>query len=201
MIIVPELETVVILTPRTGSGALKEALLRTYSNAFMLYRHMEADGVPYAYDRWKRVGVVRNPIDRLYSLYRFIKFGDGGTYALFPELWERLQLSVQGTFEDWLIRNETPFTTGHDPMGRGRFWPQFMVKHSLPENHKSQFIYLRPDLGTEILKFGDMAAIEARLGVQLGHKNGTGPHDRPFLSPEAMRHILAFHRWDVEASR
>jgi hypothetical protein len=201
MIIVPELETVVILPPRTGSGSLKEALLATYPKAVMLYRHMEADGVPIGYDRWRKVGVVRNPIDRLHSMYRFIKFSGGGSYADYPELWKRLQKSVAGEFEDWLLNNEMVFTQGHDSAGRGRYWPQFSTIHSLPENRKSQFIYLRPDLGTELLKFGDWGAIEGRLGVQLGHKNGTGSYERPHLSPEAMRHIVAFHRWDVEASR
>ena len=73
MILIPEIETIVILVPRTGSGSLKRAILKTYSKAHVLYRHMEADGVPHGYDRWRRVGVARNPLDRLWSLYKFCK--------------------------------------------------------------------------------------------------------------------------------
>ena len=201
MIIVPELETVVILVPRTGSGSLKQALLATYPNAFMPYRHMEADGVPHGYDRWARVGVIRNPIDRLHSLYKFCKRGrNARTYDCYPSYWDALEASVERSFEDWLVHNDLAFTNAYCSHGSG-FNPQFSVLHSIPENRKSAFFYLRPDLGTEILQFSDIRSIEARLGVQLGHRNETERTERPHLSPEAMRHMVAFHQWDFEAAR
>lgn len=72
MILIPNLKVVLILVPRTGSGSLKRAVLNQYPDALLLYRHMEADGVPQGYDRWQKVGVLRNPQDRLWSLYKFL---------------------------------------------------------------------------------------------------------------------------------
>ncbi len=46
MIIIPELTTVVVCPPRTGSTSLKDAILERYTEAFMLYRHMEANQIP-----------------------------------------------------------------------------------------------------------------------------------------------------------
>jgi hypothetical protein len=62
-----------ILTPRTGTRALKRAIAERYPQSFMLYRHMEADGVPQGYDRWPKIGVVREPVARLWSLYKYLK--------------------------------------------------------------------------------------------------------------------------------
>ena len=49
MILIPEIEAVVILVPRTGSGSLYRAVLDRYPKALMPYRHMEADGVYMRY--------------------------------------------------------------------------------------------------------------------------------------------------------
>ncbi|MBL3684559.1 hypothetical protein F2981_16960 [Sinorhizobium meliloti] len=43
-----------------------------YPRSTLIYRHMEADGVPAGYDRWRKVGVVRHPVERLWSLYKFL---------------------------------------------------------------------------------------------------------------------------------
>lgn len=196
MIIVPEIETVVLLVPRTGSGSLKRALLARYPNAFMLYRHMEADGVPAGYDRWRRVGVCRNPLDRLWSLYKFIRTTGGGSYREWPELWARLQASLNRPFSEWVTDNETVFTNSHDSAGKGRFWPQFSILHSIPENRKSQFVYLRPDLGTKIVRFEDRHDLAAALDVELPHVNATDSCPPPELSPEAADHMDRFFEWD-----
>ena len=74
MIIIPEAEAVVILTPRAGSTALKRMLLnRDYPQAFSPYRHMEADGVPAGYEHYQKFGVVRKPLARLWSVYCFLQ--------------------------------------------------------------------------------------------------------------------------------
>jgi hypothetical protein len=43
MILIPEIETVLILVPRTGTGSLRRAVLQRYPRAMLIYRHMEAD--------------------------------------------------------------------------------------------------------------------------------------------------------------
>lgn len=196
MLIVPEIETVVLLVPRTGSGSLKAAVLNRYPEAMPLYRHMEADGVPLGYDRWRRVGVCRNPVDRLWSLFKFIRASKGGSYAKWPDLWRRLQASVNVPFSDWVVANETVFSNGHDSAeGRG-YWPHYAVNHSVPENRKSQFFYLRPDLGTHITRFEERHDLAASLDIELPHLNATDSCPPPELTPEAKAHMESFFEWD-----
>lgn len=214
MIIVPEIETVIILTPRCGSGALRDALLTTYPKAMMVYRHMEADGVPQGYDRWRRLGVVRHPVDRLWSLYKFIQLvaerspDHDGKGKWEPAYVEALARSLDGrSFNDWIVLNETVFTSPYDSAGHGRFWPTFTVRHPLPENRKSQFVYLRPDLGTEVWQFHALQHLAQNLGIVLAEDSrGVISHKTdgrvpPKLSPEARDHVSRVFAWDLEATR
>ena len=73
----------------------------------MLYRHMEADGVPHGYDRWRKVGVVRNPVDRLWSLYKYLqRFGLDWCAEHDETYTARMRASVEQPFEQWLIGND-----------------------------------------------------------------------------------------------
>lgn len=196
MIIIPELETVVILVPRTGSGSLRRAIASRYPRSTMIYRHMEADGVPHGYDRWPKVGVVRHPVDRLWSLYKFLKNFTGYEASYVAAM----RRSVNAPFCEWLVHNREVFTNPYDRSGGNGFFPVFSVLHSLPENQKSQFVYLRPDLGTRIYRHDELHMLESRLGVRLGdtHKTDDTPHPR--LTQEAERHVNSFFDWDLLAT-
>lgn len=199
MILIPEKQTVVILVPRTGSGTLRRAIMATHPKAMMVYRHMEADGVPAGYDRWRRVGIVRHPLARLWSLYKFL--GDfGGDHD--PAYIAAMRASVQRPFEDWLLHNQTVFTSPYDSAGRGRYWPVFTVRHPLPENRKSQFIYLRPDLGTEVFAYEDIDRLAGQIGVTLpaARHNGTEEYPPPVLSDEARAYMERMFAWDFAAA-
>lgn len=196
MILVPELETVVILVPRTGSGSLRRAIARAYPRSILLYRHMEADGVPPGYDRWRKVGVLRDPLDRLWSLYKFLKqFGGDHDQAYI----ESMRASVRDPFDIWLRSNQTVFTSPYDSAGYGRFFPQYTVRHPVPENWKSQFVYLRPDLGTEVIGYSDLDVLAARLKVELPRENVTTRETSPPLSGETRNHLNRVFKWDWSA--
>jgi len=198
MILIPEIETVVVLVPRTGSGSLRRAVADAYPRSMLLYRHMEADGVPHGYDRWRKVGVVRHPTERLWSLYKFLRDFDGNHDLAYIE---SMRASVRMPFSDWLLSNQTPFTTPYDSAGLGRFFPNYTVHHPLPENRKSQFMYLRPDLGTTVYQFTDLEAFGTALGVQLGRHNRTSADDAPNLSAEAEAHMRRWFAWDFDAAQ
>lgn len=197
MILIPEIQTVVVLVPRTGTASLRRAVAARYKHSIMLYRHMEADGVPHGYDRWRKVGVVRHPTERLWSLYKFLRDFDGKHD---PAYIESMRRSVRMPFSEWILGNLTPFTTPYDSAGYGRFFPSYTVRHPLPENRKSQFLYLRPDLGTSIYRFTDLAAFGAELDVQLDRHNRTSDDAPPELSAEAEAHMRRWFAWDFDAA-
>lgn len=199
MILIPEIETVVLLVPRTGSGTLKRALLKAYPKAMMPYRHMEADGVPGGYDRWRKVGVVRHPVDRLWSLYKFCR--DNVRGQIHPTYGERVRRSTTRSFSDWILDNDVIFTDPYDSAGSLKFYPQYAVRHALPENRKSQFVTLRPDLGTTVVPFRQLSWLACRLGIELDeHHNRTEAGAAPELTREAADHIKRFFAWDLNAT-
>lgn len=195
MLIIPELQTVLILVPRTGSGALRRAVKDRYPESMLLYRHMEADGVPAGYDRWRRVGVFRHPIDRMRSLYRYMSviLDNDQDYI------QGLRKSVEGkSFSDWLVTNQTLFSYP-TPHNNEEFLPIYSQRNLLPENRKSQFMYLRPDLGTEIVHYKNLGLLEKMLDINLGSRvvNRTNRAlDLP-MTPEADLHMATYHRTDM----
>lgn len=199
MLLIPEISTVLILPPRTGSSSLRKAVLRTYPEAMQIYRHMEADGIPLGYDTWRRIGLVRNPVDRLWSLYKFMKnFGNGPHDPAFVNT---IRSSVERPFSDWIVNNNIVFTSPYDSAGKGRFWPQYSVRHPIPENRKSQAIYLRPDLGTQYYPFEHIQHLAAELGIVLDlMENRTEPTPPPELTEEAAEYVARVHDWDCRVT-
>lgn len=200
MILIPELETVVVLVPRTGSGSLRKTIAATYPRSMLIYRHMEADGVPHGYDRWQKVGVVRNPLDRLWSLYKFLKQFSGSQHD--PAYVSAMRSSVDMPFSTWLVNNQTVFTSPYDAAGLGRFFPVHTVRHPIPETRKSQFMYLRPDLGTVIYRFDRMKELADRLKIDmdLHHENRSFGVPLPDLTGAAIEHIWRWFSWDFAAA-
>jgi hypothetical protein len=162
---------------------------------------MEADGVPHGYDRWRRIGVVRHPVARLWSVYRFLSTMKGNQDGLGkwePSYVERQRKSGALPFDRWIVENDIVFTSPYDHSGT-RFWPQFCVLHALPENRKSQFIYLRPDLGTQIYRFDRLGMLAKELDVELPHEHRLPGQAVPPLSDEALDHLERFFSWDFDA--
>ena len=201
MILIPELKTVVILVPRTGTRSLKKAIAERYPQSMLLYRHMEADGVPQGYDRWAKVGVVRNPVDRLWSLYKYLqRFGLDWCAEHDETYTAQMRASVAVPFEDWLTGNDLPFTTPYDSAGLGRFLPAYCCRHPLPENRKSQFVHLRPDLGTEIYRHDQVNDLFQRLRVDPPRINGTDTSSPPPLTEAGRRYVERWFAWDLGAT-
>ena len=110
MLIIPEIQTVFLMVPRTASSTIKKQVLHHYPKSFMLYRHMEADGIPHGYNRWRKMGVVRHPLERLFSLWKDLKSYQG----VHPEYVERMRRSVDMPFYEWLTTNREVFTDPYD---------------------------------------------------------------------------------------
>lgn len=199
MILIPELEAVLLLTPRNASGALYRAVLERHPKSIMLYRHMEAQNVPLGYDRWRKIGVVREPVSRLWSFYNFFKqISRSDKARIYPEWGAKIRRSVDRTFDDWITGNTVVFSAGHDGDYASDFYPFYVVSQQIPENCKSQFITLRPDLGTKVFRFEDeLDALCDALAVTLPTANATTSGEPPALGAEAVRHVERHFAWDL----
>jgi hypothetical protein len=195
LLIVPELHAIFIFPPRTGSDTLCLELMRVHHNAFLLYRHGEASMVPWGYKAWRKVGFVRHPLARLWSLYKFCAILADRENVL-PELAAevaRVAASVQGkSFEEWVLTNEELFL----PKDSGI--PLLTQVLHRPENRKSQRAYLRPDLGTAILKFQDLAEHMRAWGLDPSVKHGATPASAvPEMTPALEKHLLHYCGWEM----
>lgn len=104
-------------------------------------------------------------------------------------------------FSEWVVSNREVFTSPYDSSGRGEFFPHYCVRHPIPENLKSQYTYLRPDLGTDIYPFEEIEQLAGRLGVTLPRENATSPDPSPELSLGAKEHIGRWFAWDYHERR
>lgn len=195
MLIVPELHAIFILPPRTGSDTLCLELMRMYPNAFLLYRHGEADMVPRGYENWRKVGFVRHPLARLWSLYKYCAIladRDNVIDELKAEV-DRVAKSVQDkSFEEWVLTNEELFLPADSGL------PLLTQNHHVPETRKSQEIYLRPDLGTVILRFQDLAEHMAAWGLDTTKHNGASPKvPCPPITKKLKKHLKKYFAWDM----
>ena len=196
MLIVPELNKVIILVPRTGTNYLKEAVRKRWPNSFLLYRHMERDGVPYGYERYETVGVFREPVDRLYSLFKYLRDYDHDQCHDWKRLYmRRLTDTTSNGFNQWLVSNELPIAT---PYGTdGTYHVQSSVKHIIPENKKSQWCYLRPDYGTTVIPYSEIHKLLVMLDIPDERTHVTEPSTPPPLTAEGYEIINTYHHWDT----
>lgn len=191
MIIIPECKVVLITPPRTGSTSLLRAAQEKYPHTMSIYRHMEADGIPTGYETWERYGVVRHPISRLWSIYNYcLSRRESTPWAA------SVSVSTWGlTFEDWVCHGETFF---NHPIWQDSNWPfdpRYHILHQMPEQRKSLWWYVRPDLGTMIVPVEELDNFATRrLGLKLpSHEINmvTG------IDGSVKAHVAKFFAWDL----
>lgn len=192
MLILPEKSAIFIFPPRTGSTSIKHAIMEAMPS-MLLYRHAERDAVPPGYGGYQVFGVVRHPLDRMWSLYKWIAALDATKSAKWAQgEVVRLQESILNrTFSDWLVNNEEPFL----PEGSGH--PGMFQLHYKPETRKSQFEYLRPDLGTTLIPFHILPAWMEEHGVKFPHDNRSVPRPCPDMTPAMQKHLETYCEWEL----
>jgi hypothetical protein len=71
--------------------------------------------------------------------------------------------------------------------------------HHIPETMKSQEVYLRPDLGTVVLKFQDLRQHMAAWGLDFDRQNGaTVSVPLPPPSKKLRRHLRKYFAWELD---
>ena len=197
MMIIPEIQTVVIQPPGTGSASIKDDILKNYPAAFSPYRHMECGGIPIGYDVWHTVCIVRRPLERLHSIYRYMSRVESSILSS-QSCAARLQANVARTFEDWLIQSREVFTDPWDM--NGSFDPYCLVLDRTPIARKSQRAWIEKCV--DILRVEHPRGIESRLGISLSPLNAgfdVGPMTMPFEVTTGIQAFLAqYHSWDLE---
>lgn len=193
MLVIPEHQSIIIMPPRTGSSTIHAAVSAVSPSAFMLYRHAEADAIPEGYQGFRVTGFVRHPLARMWSLFKFCATLDPRSCPRWTqEEVLRIAESVQGrTFENWLVNNTELFL----PQGHPN--PQLFQMWYLPETRKSQFVYLRPDLGTEVLPFSELDAWLDHVGLPAMHENQSPPRPLPPLTPAIEEHLERYFPWEM----
>ena len=145
MIFIPELEKILITPPKTASTSLRNAIFEKYPRSYSPWRHMEADGVPAQFASWSKHGLVRQPIARLWSLYNYCSsFAVSDSRNWPADLKHQVMNAARLPFVAWCLTNRSIFASS------GESGSKYETLHPMPENKKSQEIYLRPDLGTDI---------------------------------------------------
>lgn len=197
MIIIPEIEVVVITPPRTASTSLHKAIKANYPDAIGLYRHMEASGIPPGYDMWPKVGIVRDPLERLWSLYKYIQLKKSNYRQQIEKTKGEFELPE---FSEWILTENIPLVTGFDYRERliPHYFPYYSCLMTMPETRKSQWYYLRPDLGTKVIRFDRLGELEEYLDVILFKTNETDDSEIPELTEEADEHVRSFFSWDLK---
>lgn len=191
MMIIPELHVVVIQPPRTGTTAFRDAILGKYPRAISLYRHMEHPGIPTQFSHYRVACTIRHPLDRLWSLHKFMKWFPRTPTT--PEDWlyiEGLKADADRPFDDWLVNSMHSFHGNSD---------YHSVLNYKPITQKSQWHYARPDYGPiDLFKIEEREELEEHFDITLLKTNQSEPLGRPPMSPEIWGHIYRYHEWDME---
>ena len=113
MLIIPELKSVVIMPPRSGSTALRAALKAQYEQATAPFRHGEVAMlryIPQVTDEWSVVYMLRDPMSRMQSLWRYMHEVNEVRNARAPKEWiDRVRKDADRPFQDWLLNSTELF--------------------------------------------------------------------------------------------
>jgi hypothetical protein len=188
MIVIPEIEKVLILVPRTGTTSLIHAVSSQYQKAFLLFRHMEADGIPQQYQTWENIAILRHPLERLWSLYNFIKQHQPTT-----PYWMENKRSVQRPFEEWLLNNDLPFSRIESGDQRDLFYSSV---HHIPETRKSTVWYC--NTATIVHQYSELSSLFRTLCLEPCHLNDVVKDFPPQLSSAGQSHLEKYFDWDLQ---
>lgn len=194
MIIIPEIETVVLQPPRTGSSTVKDEILERYPKAFALYRHMEYAGLPMGYGLWRVVCQVREPCARMESLFKYMRAPElrGDTDPMW--LAEVKKATSRG-FKHWLLEDGYVFANPTPSAGKA-YRPRYQVAFPWREQVKSQGLWAAQ--ATHLLHYESLGESAADLlGIQIKVRRGATSPETFIWDNEMGTHMRRWHSWDL----
>jgi hypothetical protein len=201
MLVIPELHKVVIMPPRSGSTALKAAVLSKYKEAFCPHRHGEVvmfnryHQPSWEYE-WTFVYCLRDPVERLKSLWRYMQNVNPQRNPAAPSWWIRQQnRDADRPFSDWVMQSTSTFSAPDNDQD-----VYHAVAFQMPAVHKSATQYLqgignRPLQVLRCYNETDLTNI-----LQIGtvpHINQSTPSKwDDSVTDEALASIRMYHHFD-----
>lgn len=187
-----EQRCIFVHVPKTGGVSISRALFGSLAGGHATIRHYQMVFARREFDSYFKFAFVRNPWDRLYSAYRFLRAGGMTTR---DAEWAERNLSVFSSFDDFVRHWVTPANI-------------YLYDHFVPQ---VEFLRL-PGQSAHILDFvgrfenleQDFSQVCAKLGqnARLTHENRTDDTStayRQAYSPEARYRVAVAYRDDIEA--
>lgn len=146
----------IIEIPRTGTKSLREALLQI-PGTFVYGNHNEVSTLPKAFEEFTLATVVRDPVHRLHSLYRYLSMD--AVVNRHKEWFTPLHREVtEMSFSEWILDGKALFCGGA--------WP-YSVAHQVPEQNKSQSgYYAHPDYLVEAFPHENLFSANSERGMR-----------------------------------
>jgi hypothetical protein len=189
MIVNHHRQFVFIRTPRTGSGSIKTALLKI-SGSEEIGHHREACTIPDACLGYRVFGLVRNPIDRLHSIWRYTRH----VMAMRSPHRQALRDEAQVDFDTWLRTATLSFTGGDN---KGTCYETALEIQEI-DGGQGSYLLSHPRIRPAIFRFEDFAntliAIADIIGEELWieQRKNVAPHEPvPPISASALDRIRA----------
>jgi hypothetical protein len=205
MLVIPELKKVVIMPPRSGSTALKAAVLDKYPLATCPHRHGEAvmfsrrmaqSHLELTAQEYSFVYCLRDPVERLKSLWRYMQNVSRTRNPTAPAWWIRVQnRDADRPFSDWVMHSTSAFSSPDNEQDT-----YHAVAFQMPAAHKSATQYLK-GIGNrplQVLRCYNETDLTNILHIEtVPHINQSTPSKwDDSVTDEALASIRMYHHFD-----
>jgi hypothetical protein len=203
MIVIPELQKVVIMPPRSGSTALKAALLGTYPLAYAPYRHGEWMMVNHLRDSsvartYTAVYPLRDPLQRMISLWRYMQDVSPQRNPRAPQEWiDRVRADASRTFTHWLHTSNELFNESRASPNDGSPESYYCTWFSVPAARKDARYFLQDCPAFEMLRFGDVRDYKSMLGIEIPALDNASTFRDAVVSHRDTAFIEEHHHTDM----
>jgi hypothetical protein len=189
------------MPPRSGSTALKQTVLDVYKDAFCPHRHGEVELFNRGFDQvlysnWTFVYCLRDPVERLKSLWRYMQNVSPQRNPAAPPWWIREQnLDADRPFSDWVMQSTSKFSSPDNDEDT-----YHAVAFQMPAVHKSATQYLK-GIGSrplQVLRCYNETDLSNILQIgTVPHINQSTPSKwDDSVTDEALASIRMYHHFD-----
>lgn len=215
MLIIPELKKVVITPPRSGSTALRALIRDKYEHATSPFRHGEVAMLGHcklveqvADGEWSIVYILRDPFQRMISLWRYMHDVSYTRNARAPKEWvDRINKDADREFNDWLWNSTELFNESNAKPGDGSVESQYCTFFNVPATRKSagEFLRYAPNRSVELVRFLNNEDYKRVLGIDMNGINlGDARNESTKLHANVTGcgdFIMKWHKQDLNLMR